>query len=176
MTRLRFRRIRALGPILDRAFWALMLLMHAPALVGGWRSLVTSSHGSEGLGTCVALSVAMLFFVLKLRGTACLEFRPGKHTWVTIFLVITLIHVDCIRPELDGTLVSNCAVVLATTTLVGGLTQMPRAFREVLAHASFMPRPNSSTGQAAATLWLDLSRPRCWVLCNRLFLLRAPPA
>lgn len=176
MNRNQFSSVRVWGPILDRVFWALMLLMHAPALVGGWQSLMASGFATERFGTFLALSIAMLFFVLKLRGTACLRFRSGRHTWVAIFLVITLIHLDCIRPELDGTLVSNCAVFLATTTLVGGLTQMPRAFREFLGECGPMLQSCSPEGRSGRTVWLDSRRPRCWVLCRRLFLLRAPPA
>jgi len=161
--------------VLSRGVWVLMLLTHAMPLYKVWKSFIASGFSPAHLGGCVALSIAMLFFVLKLKGVSCLQFRSGWQSWVAILLVIGIIHVDCIRPEVNRTFAVECSVVLATATLVSVLTQFPRACGAALGRRTRTIERRPSQGRSAETVWLDVDRPRCWVLSERLFLLRAPP-
>jgi len=167
--------LRVITPTLVRGLWAVMLLLHAPALLKAWKASLASGLSLAQLDGCIALSIATLFFVLKLMGVRWLRFRPGRQSAIAIVLAIGLIHIDCIRPELDGTLAGNCTVVLATTTLVAGLTQLPQAIGSYLTRRMAAVCPRAPRGRSGETVWLDVDHPRCWVLSKHLFLLRAPP-
>lgn len=167
--------LRAFAPVFSRGVWVLMLLTHAMPLYKVWKAFISSGFSPSHLGGCVALSIAMLFFVLKLKGVPCLRFRSGWQSWVAICLVIGIIHVDCIRAENSGTFAEECTVILATATLVSVLTKLPRACGAALGRHARTVNRRSSQSRSAETVWLDVDRPRCWVLSERLFLLRAPP-
>ncbi len=168
--------LRSIAPILGRSFWALMALTHASALGSAWKSCFDSGVALEGLGGCIALTVSMFFFALKLSGVSFLRFRPGKRAWAALFLVVALIHVNCFQPAQKGALASDCTAILATTTLVCGLTQLPRAMRVATAGPERSFTPPASAGRSNEVVWLDEFRPRCWVMASHLFNLRAPPA
>ena len=161
--------------ILSRSFWALMGAVHASALVSALKACIGSGTELKGLGACITLSIAMLFFLLKFGGVSFLRFRTGKRACVAICLTVALIHIDCIQPSLEGTLASDCTAILATTTLACGLTRVPQTVRAALARSAGVSKPSASAKRSNEVVWLDGFRPRCWVLAARLFLLRAPP-
>ncbi len=163
------------SPILSRVFWALMGVMHASALAGALKNCLQSGPAMEGLGGCIALSMAMLFFGLKLGGVSFLRFRPGKRAAVAICLIVALIHIDCIHSGLEGAPASDWTALLATATLVGGLTRPIRVNRIIQARHDHTGKIASSTGRPRQARWPEGFRPHCWVLASRLFILRAPP-
>jgi hypothetical protein len=167
---------QTLLPIAARAFWALMSLVHASALIGAWRAYLQDGTSESSLGGCIALTVSMLYFLLKVVGVRFIRLRPGKQTWVVACLLVALIHVDCIAPSLTGALAADCTDLLATTTLVGGLTQIPRATRTSLRRFEPSFRSRVSPTLIGEAVWLDRFVPRCWTLASHAYSLRAPPA
>ncbi len=164
------------SPIIARCIWALMAAVHAPALIGVWRSYITSGFAPDRAAGCVVLTLSMIFFVLKVRGIGFLRFRVGKRAWVAMILTVALIHVDAIRPERQHTFRTETAVLFATTSIIVGLTRIPPAFRAAGTRHVSSTDPRSSTLRSAGTVWLGKSRPHCRVLAEHLFILRGPPA
>jgi glucose-6-phosphate-specific signal transduction histidine kinase len=162
--------------VLLRGFWLLLLILHTPALVASWRFGMVQGFNAEVLGGCVLLSLAVAFFVLKLFGLRCLRLRLDRQGWITVCLVVALIHLDCVRPGLRSEVVSKCAIALVTVPAVVAIPRMARAVRTTLqrtstAHKSHLP------GDCPTWLsWSDGFRPRDPVFAFLPVHLRAPPA
>lgn len=161
---------------LNRGFWALMLLAHTPALISAWRYCFTDGLKPELVGGCVVLTASMIFFVLKLRGVGWLRFHTDRHSLVAVCLVMTLIHLDCIRPGLRSEVVSKCAVILATTTAVVVAPRLVRLARSAAGRGGASAKSRPFNGQSPHDAWLGAFEPHCWVLAANLFRLRGPPA
>ena len=159
----------------NRGFWALMGIMHAPALAGAWRSCIDTGVTLELLGGCLAITASMLFFVLKFWGVSFLRFRADRRSWLAMLLAVGLIHLNCLRPVFNHADGADYAAIVITVSVVAGVTEVCRTYRKssVRAKAS---RRSDSTARFAGTVWLDAWRPHCWVLASYLFRLRAPPA
>jgi len=167
---------RLRGFPLGRAFWLLMGLAHAPALIGAWRSLAVNGFAVESLGGCILLTLSMLFFALKLRDVPCLRFRTDRGSWVALCLVVALLHTNAILPDGDPTIVPECTTLIVTTWFG---TQMPVTRRLLVAlptRIAAAVRCGDPVNRSTDTVWLDAFRPRCWGLALRVFRLRAPPA
>ena len=153
-----------------------MGVMHAPALNGAWRACVRDGMSVELLGGCLILTASMLFFVLKFFGVAFVQFRTDRRARVALLLAVGLIHLDCFQSVIRGASAADCAAVIATTSLAGGFVHVGRTWSKSSVRAGRLSRPQSSLGWFTGNVWLDDSRPRCWVLASHLFRLRAPPA
>ena len=154
----------------------MMGVSHMPALVSAWESCFTQGAGLAGLGGVVTLSLSVLFFILKALDVRFLRFRPGKGAAVAICLAVALIHIGCIDPSVRDTLLAECGEVLATATLIGGLTQMSGSIRAAMArrrHIGCVLVPSPRPGNPIER---DGLLPHCWVLVYSSFSLRAPPS
>ncbi len=160
---------------LGRCFWALMCGMHAFALAAVWRSLFDGGLETSELAGCFTLSLSVAFFLLKVAGVSFLRINPSKRAWVAACLLVAWIHVDCVDPNLTGILSGDCADLIVSTVLIGGLTQIPERVRATLDRSVCVYNSRISSGRSFRTVWLDDSQPRCWVLASRLYSLRAPP-
>lgn len=165
-----------LAKALNRGFWVLMLLAHAPALFSAWRCCLAEGLKLDLLGGCIVLTASMVFFVLKLRGIGWLRFHTDRRSLLALGLVVALIHLDCLRPGLRTEVASKCAVVLVTTAVVVTIPRMTRLLRSVCGQRSTTRKRRLPNGRCVDDAWLDTSRPHCWVLARDLFRLRAPPA
>ncbi len=153
-----------------------MLAAHAPAVVGAWRSVVGSEFEVERLGGCIALTLSMLFFALKVRDVAFLRLRTDRRSLAALCIIVALLHVNVVRPHGDPTMVPQCAVLVATTWLVGHLPMTRRALRVLRTRIAKTPGHRPPVTPLTDTVRLDMFRPHCRVLAFRLFCLRAPPA
>ncbi len=168
-------KIRVTASTPGRVVWAGLAMLHAPALVGAWRTYVAGGFDAGQLGGCVWLSATMLFFALKLRGVAFLQFKTDRRAWVAIGLGAALVHVDLLPPEISAAVTPECGKMVATTLFLTSVAPV----RRLLAAASVRVRTVDTRAPTAApagdTASFDSFRPHCWVLAHRLFLLRAPP-
>ena len=160
---------------LNRGFWALMLLAHAPALVSAWKFAIAEGLKADLLGGCIFLTASMIFFALKIRGVAWLRFRADRRAFVALCLVVALIHLDCFRPGLRKTVVSQCAVVLVAAPLAALLPRVNRALCARLARTTTARESRTPETRSHEEAWIDVIHPHCWVLAPGLFRLRAPP-
>ncbi|MGD2111701.1 MAG: hypothetical protein PVI86_20180, partial [Phycisphaerae bacterium] len=85
---------RTLSQTLTRAFWASMGIVHASALFSAWRSFLAGGEEASSLAGCLALSLSMVYFVLKVCGVTFLPFKPGRRGWVAAGLLVVMIHAD----------------------------------------------------------------------------------
>ncbi len=160
---------------LRRCAWFGMMAAHVPALVGTWRSLIADGFATEHLGGCVALSLAMLFFVLKLLGTAWLRFPVDRRAWVAMGMIVAMIHVDCIRANSDDAAARQLAVVVAVTILIADPMRVARALGAAFTNLRPTGADNPLACRAGHTVWLDLFLPHCWVLRFHCRIPRSPP-
>ena len=167
--------IRSLGPGVRRAAWLLIAAAHLPGLVSSWRVLFTDALDMERLGACGVLTLTMIFFALKVRGVAFLRFRTDRRSRVAVCIVVALLHLDVFRPSGVPTVVPECAILVATTWLVGSLPVVRRGLRSVLARAGSAFKYRPPITPSTDTVWLDTVRPRCWTLAFFFFSLRGPP-
>ena len=75
---------RLTTPALLRGFWALMGVVHVSALISAWSSCLRGDSETSGLAGCLALSLAMVYFVLKVCGISFIRLRPTRRTWVVM--------------------------------------------------------------------------------------------
>ncbi|UCC31903.1 MAG: hypothetical protein JSU86_06420 [Phycisphaerales bacterium] len=165
-----------LANALNRGFWLLMLLAHAPALFSAWRCCLADGLQLDLLGGCLVLTASMVFFVLKLRDIGWLRFRTDRRSLLALGLVVALIHLDCLRPGLRTEVASKCAVVLVTTAVVVAVPRLTRLLRSACGQRGTTRKCRLPDGRSLDNAWLDTSQPHCWVLACNLFRLRAPPA
>lgn len=167
----------ALGAIpFSQLFWLLMLGAHTPALIGAWRSLGASGGTVGRVGGCIVLTLSMAFFALKVRDIALLRIRPDRRTWVAIFLVVALLHLDAINASHNVAIAPEYTLLVAGTLAACKAISVFRRHRQARPHSASSSVHLSSLMRSADTAWFDTFRPRCWVLAFRAFELRGPPA
>ena len=159
---------------LNRGFWAMMGILHAPALGGAWRSCMDAGFSLELLGGCLVMTATTLFFALKLWGVAFLRFQTNARSWVALLLAVGLIHFDCISPALSDTDGANYAAVVISATVAVGLVEVWKAHNRTASRGD--ERRRFFSARTTGTVWLDAWRPHCWILASYLYRLRAPPA
>jgi hypothetical protein len=153
-----------------------MVLAHGRALAAAWQSLLETGFDLEPLIGGVALTLSMLFFSLKVLDAAWLRFKPGRRSLIAFCMVVALVHLDVIRANDNPTLMPEYAALVATTCIAGTVPTVRRAVRGVFARAGSAFRYRPTVRPSSDTVWMDLFRPRCWILAFRFYNLRAPPA
>jgi hypothetical protein len=153
-----------------------MIVFHAPPLFDAWRSLFAGGFEAGRLGGCIGLSLAMVFFILKVRNVAYLRFHTNWRSAVVLCMVVALLHLDSIRPGDDPTMVPECTTLAATTWLVSSLPPVRRRVNEALTAAVGVATCLHSVNRSTDTIWLDAFRPHCWTLAFASVRLRGPPA
>lgn len=166
---------RSWTPTLVRGFWASMGIVHASALISASTSFINGGPDASGLAGCLALTLSVVYFGLKVCGVSILRFRPGKRAWVVAGLLCVLIHADCIRPGFNDLLASGYPDLLATAAFVGGVCQIPGIRCLSRRRCDPSSRAGESAGWSIRAIDLTGFLPHCWVLAARLFRLRAPP-
>jgi hypothetical protein len=84
---------RRIPRALARSLWLVVLLVHAPALLSGWATLLGDGGGLARLGGFVALNVSALFFILKICEVRLLEIRCDARSLAVFGVAIVLLHV-----------------------------------------------------------------------------------
>jgi hypothetical protein len=144
--------------------------------VGAWEHWIGGGFDPRGLGGLATLSLAMVFFALKIVDVPWLRLRTDHRSLVAMGLVVALLHVDVIRPDTAVANVPEYTTLVASTLLVAGALRRSRRYMNTSRCASRDVASMSPLLRSNETAWLDAFRPHCWVLASRLYLLRAPPA
>lgn len=160
---------------LIRGFWLIMLVSHAPALAAAWRGLVNSGFQAGRVAGLVFLAAAMLFFFAKLLGVAFLKVHLDRRSIVALCVAVALVHGGCLDVELRPALLSDFVADLATASAIFALCLVVRKLRNQRLEDALTRRVLPAGGGSRGVVWLDDSRPRCWVLASHLLHLRAPP-
>ena len=165
----------AYTPVLIRASWALMVVVHTPALVRSWQTWIEGDATMGGIGGSLGLSLAVLFFVLKLGGVSFLQLRPDRRTALAVCLVTALIHIGCVQSLVGDDFAPQWTGLLGTTMLLGLCTQRRLCTTCRRAQRRGRDRQAQLALRLRRAYWLEGFRPHCWVLASHLFSLRAPP-
>lgn len=162
--------------LLVRCFWAVMLLLHAPALIGAGRSFVENGVDPSRLIGWIGLLVATLFFVLKLRGVEFLKFAKGRHAAAVLTLAVVLMHADVIGSRLNWQTGPKALPLAGTTLFASGFSRVRQWAGAVLLpgrEASKRPlRDSTAVDSAPVTNFAPYSR----LASGCLSIPRAPPA
>lgn len=161
--------------MLMRGFWLIMLVSHAPALSAAWRGLAENGFQAGRVGGLVFLAAAMLFFLAKLLGVACLRIQLDRRSIVALCVAVALIHGGSLDVELRPALLTDVATNLVTASAIFAVCLVLRKLRNQRLEDALTRRVLPSGGGSRGAIWLDDSRPRCWVLASHLLHLRAPP-
>lgn len=163
------------SPLAGKCFWALMVVLHVPSLIASWRVFVQSGLDPGELGGCLGLSASMLFFVLKLRGVACLRFRIDRRSLVAISVAIVLMHADAIGIHLGCAGVPKEVPIAGTTLLAVGLTRVQRGVRVAFSRCQGVSRRRAPAALANDTAWFAAFVPHRRILTACVCIPRAPP-
>lgn len=161
--------------MLIRGFWLIMLVSHAPALPAAWRGMAENGFQAGRVAGLVFLAAAMLFFFAKLLGVAFLKVHLDRRSIVALCVAVALIHGGCLDVELRPALLTDFAADLVTASAIFAVCMVLRKLRKRLWEDALTRRVVPSGGGPRGAVWLDDSRPRCWVLASHLLHLRAPP-
>ena len=161
---------------LRRVFWVLMVVAHAPGLIGIWSSLFASDATFERLSGCIGLTFAMVLFVLKVLDAPFLRFRTSRHSVVVLCMIVALLHVDVIRRGSDPGAMPESVALVATTWLAAIFPRTRRRLSVIMARTALVLKHRLPDAPWRDTIWVDILRPHCWLLAYRFYFLRAPPA
>ena len=162
--------------MIRRVGWLLIAVAHLPGLVHAWRTLFADGFDAAHLGGCVGITLSIAFFALMVLDVSFLRFRTGWRARVAMVMVVTLLHVDLMRPGSDGSIVPDCTAVLVATVVVAGLPSVRRGWERAFVHAEAALKRRLPASPSHETIWLGEPRPHCWVAVLHLFHFRAPPA
>lgn len=157
-----------------RAFWGVMAVGHAPALLGASRALLADGFDSREMGAFLGLGLATVFFALKLYDVAWLRIPNDSRCWVAVTIVFALLHVNVMSEHTGTALAAECGEIVASAVLLAGLLRAEHC-KLRSTHNGNSPKHLPIPVRLQEAVWLDDIRPRCWVLVLRLFALRAPP-
>jgi len=153
-----------------------MLAGHTPALTASFRKLVTLHFSADRLLAFGFVFAAMIFFAAKLLDLPSLRVRLNRHSLLVMVLVVAVLHAGCLDADYHFQLVVDEILVLTATTAFLAACCVCRRTDLVAVNASSAARRLAILGAQRRTVWLDQSRPHCWVLASDLLHLRAPPA
>lgn len=169
-------RISKLVWSLRRVLWVAMAVGHIPAFFGVWKTSLQSGFDGGKLEGCIGLTLAMLFFILKIVDVVFLRLRTSRRAWVAMGLVVALLHFEALAPDVGPAPIPKYATILATTLLVTRLPRLRRVVRFAAAGVFSLFKRHTPLAHSHETVWLDTRRPHCWLLASRVFFGRAPPA
>lgn len=132
--------LRPWFPALRRAWWALLVLVHLPALAAVGGALVLEPASVDPL-TVGALGATVLLFVLKLLDVPCLRFR-SRRAMAAFVLVCCLVHHEAMVAEAGRQALQQTPAALATGVVVEGLRRARPglvALRDRLVRAPALP-------------------------------------
>ena len=170
-----------------RLFWLTMGVVHAPALITALRSWAAAEFTACSASQCAFVAALLALFVLKFLDVPFLRLRLDKRSYIVLCIIIALLHVNVLQPTGEHTPISDYAVLLATTCLIGEvvrrrhLAPMLRKLRSRLSlRCSHQVRAGRrrpvQVAPSSGAVWLDSSRPHCFASLLLTFGLRAPPA
>jgi hypothetical protein len=157
---------------LARCVWAVLLIIHAPALLVAWLLFVDGGTESIRLSSFLGLNLATLFFVLKIRGVRLLELQTDRRSLLAIAVAVGLMHAQAVGARLQYVAVPQDVSVAAGVLFITGLARVQRALETLKSGG----RATAKTGRLPAqTVQCHQRQPRRLPYAVRLCTPRAPP-
>ena len=173
LLRIPFRSV--MPPSVRRWIWGLIGIAHLPALAGAWWGFLSRQAGPGDFAGCVALTLTVVFVLLKMCDVRMLRFKATRQSCVAFCVVVLLIHADVLSPASEPSIVPECTTAVATAWLVSSLKPIRQRVQQLLVLSRSPVRRPAPALSFADTLWLDSFHPHCWTRALGLFRLRAPP-
>lgn len=158
-----------------RLFWAMLILIHIPALIGASRSLVDSPDLFH-IASMIALIMTVGFFVLKLAGVKFLPHGNTRSRAIIFLLIAALVHIEATATAADNLIAGPVPAVFVVLIAANGVRRLRRHFRTLkrkLAslHASHISVAYLSGNAALVEVFKPLP-----TLAGHFRIPRAPPA
>lgn len=142
----------------SRVMWGLMLCIHLPPLYKVWRSALNwRSNELQGIG-CAWLTLAVVFFILKLLGVRWLRFQTDRRSIVTAILAVALMHSRSVGVHAHGVVLPGDIPILSTVIFASSLRSIQDVIGNLLVN-------NHHRGYVSpSTLWGAVVCPQvvCW--------------
>lgn len=162
--------------LLVRCFWAVMLLVHAPALIAAGRNFVENGVDSSRLIGWIGLLGATLFFVLKLRGVEFLKFSKGRHAAAVLTLAVVLMHAEVIGSRFDWQTGPKALPLAGTTLFVTGFSRVRQWAGSILLQGREASKRTLCNETVVDSAYVTNLAPYHRLACGCLSIPRAPPA
>jgi hypothetical protein len=159
--------------VVRRALWALMGIVHAPALISAWHAAVITNSDPSRLDTCLWLTLSTVFFALKAWDVECLRFNTSRRSLVAITVAVGLLHAEAIGERMSAPALPPEVPIVATAFLASGLKAVQRAGE---ACVSSRPRRAAALPQTGDVALVAAFSPHRRILISRSRIPRAPPA
>ncbi len=111
--------------IIRRAWWALLILVHIPALISSARALATG-HGAAQTLTSAALALTVLVFFLKLLDVPWLRFRRRRGAVLAFLLACAMAHHEVAISDAGSAIIEQTPAALVTAALMDCLRRARR--------------------------------------------------
>lgn len=160
-------------PAVSHGLWALLLLMHVPAMVTSGTHLFQDVTDPATWASFALLSVTNIFFMLKIRGVRFLQFNTSQSSVAIIIAAVVLIHANAVGTRLDWSGGPDGLPIAASVLLATGLTRV----QDVMCGDG---PPQHRVGErllpATDTVRAGSFAPRRWTLIAHQCVPRSPPA
>lgn len=161
-----------------QAFWAFMLVGHAPAWLASCRWPAADTESFDAL-RCLILTISQALFLLKVLDVRWLRLKADRRTWLTVTIAIALLHSGVVHQLVfDQPLTAEAyqAVLLSAplTIVIATLSTMPLPL-------SWQPvrrrrrSERAAWARAFARVQTAVLPPRFLLLSRSVSLHRAPP-
>lgn len=164
------------GSIASRAWWAMLVLIHLPALGRVGYNVVHAPASSSQLIGMGGLALTVGFFVLKLIDVRFLRLGGPKGTVPAFILACAVVHHDTASTEVGRAAIGQVPAVLVTVLVVEALCRSDTLWRRVQRWFTMAVEPSHATpGGNMSALATRLGPPQRVVstcLCSP----RPPPA
>ncbi len=159
-----------------RALWALLVLLHAPAFLGTWTSLVTSGLDVGLFAQCIGLSASMLLFALKFLDVPFLRWRTDWRSCVAIGLVVATAHLGLFESASGEMLWLEHSPLFSVAFLMGRPSDTIDRLLAVWARLRASLDDTSPFVCQRGTARRDADYVPCWVSPRQPCIPRSPPA
>ncbi len=135
--------IRFPGAAMRRAFWALLVLVHAPALVGVTRS-AAGDPASADLTAGLVLVLTVVLFSLKLADVSFLRLPTRRGSLLAFVVAFCLVHHEMALSEAGKAAMDQTPAALISGVLIEGVrrsTQWLRGLRDWLRATQAVGQP-----------------------------------
>lgn len=159
------------GPVLRRLLWLLMLLSHAKPLTAGWLALLAGTPSDPA--KLVALSLAALFFALKLADVAWLRFRTDTRSLVVLTVIVGVLHAESLGFAATGEFAPQAVAGVSAALLLDPVHRRIARLIQTCSPTASTPAPHAAAPCRSVPADL-LVTPR-WFIARIAAPPRAPP-
>jgi hypothetical protein len=109
--------------------WLAMLLVHLPALVGGWGRILADQATDLRLTGFILLNISTILFVLKLGNVRWLRFGSDRRSIISLTVAVALLHVNVGADAGSAAALPQEHQAAAAVLLLASLAPVQRFFR-----------------------------------------------